>query len=286
MNNILITGAGYLSSNLLLRLCMDEYANIYNNIVVISRGEKEQHELKLKLHSDKIKFILCDIRNNDRLTKILINNNIKIVIHTGALKRIDNSNYENIEEMISINYKASLFLAMICKELNIKVFLVSTDKAVQPINLYGFTKMLSELEFLKYEHNVFRFGNIRGSTGSVLSHWNNGGLDLVDKPEKTRRFFIDVEEAVKFIIKNLDTQLKSCIFIPLTLSVSMKELWDDFNIGGRVQYKTIKLSKIEKRREILINKNESLRSVKDETGYIIYPIKNALTSKIEFELIA
>lgn len=214
---LVIGGTGTLGEEVLKR-----YSGLDYDVHVISRGEHKQQIFKKKY--PKFKFHICDIRDKQALRPHITSS--KLVYHFAALKSIDICE-DNPMECFKTNVLGTINIAELCVELGVKrcVF-SSTDKAVDPISAYGYTKALSEkilFDFNRKQENcefiIFRWGNILGSQGSVLPFFIDQikkGLPAPLTNERMTRFFLSIEEAVTFMLSTLDNKysLKGNILIP------------------------------------------------------------------------
>jgi len=204
-------------------------------IIVFSRDEAKQFYLAQELnYNPKVKMVLGDVQNYDSLFQAT--KNVDIVIHAAALKRVE-SIESNVEEAIKTNVIGSinLFKACVINKVD-KAIYVSTDKSCCPINAYGASKFLAEKIFNNYDRNnistIFssvRFGNIIGSTGSIMSIFSdklkkNENVPLTD-PRMTR-FIITKEEAVECIFKAIRYAVGGEIFIKKLLAIKIVDFID------------------------------------------------------------
>jgi len=199
---IILGGTGTLGKELIKRLHKN------NDILVISRDEHKHQSLKKEF--PKVRFALGDIRNIES-SKLLFKNK-DVVFHVAALKHVDYLE-DNPMESLQTNTLASFDIANVCIENNIKhcVF-SSTDKAVYPINTYGFSKALSEKIFLhfntiqdKTKFKVYRWPNVIGSTGSALPYFVKllkEGTKIPVTDARMTRFWIKIDEAVDFVLSS------------------------------------------------------------------------------------
>lgn len=176
------------------------------NITIYSRNEYLQYKLKQKLLG--CNFILGDIRSYNRLIDSIPQGSI--VVHMAAIKHVSAS-YENPYETIDINVNGTINVIRACKEKNVKkcVF-ISTDKAVNPINLYGSTKMIGEDLFLNEDERfkIVRGGNLMGSSGSVLPYY----LELIKQGKKKlplshmdcKRYWMEFRDMSRLIMYSID----------------------------------------------------------------------------------
>jgi|TARA_B100001750_G_scaffold247042_1_gene271409 UDP-N-acetylglucosamine 4,6-dehydratase/UDP-glucose 4-epimerase len=220
---ILITGGtGSLGQALTKRLLEHDV----DTIRIFSRNESKQIEMESKFSDKRLRFLLGDIRDFDRLNRAL--EDIDIVFHAAALKHVPVIEY-NPFEAIKTNVIGSQNVISACLEQNVeRAICIGTDKAVFPINTYGATKLLMEKLFVtasnylnkKRYHTKFitlRYGNVIGSSGSVIPKFieqikNNKSITITDP--KMTRFSITMDEALDFILKASEIGQGSEIFVP------------------------------------------------------------------------
>ena len=212
MSSILITGgSGYFGKAMVTHLLKDD---TYERICIYSRDEAKQAVIRESFNNDKrLRFFVGCIRDKDRLKRAM--NGVDHVIHAAALKRIEVGHYAP-DEMAKTNIFGTMNIVDACASSGVKkAVLLSSDKAYQPISPYGQSKALAESLFLGGnniygEHgpiySVVRYGNVAGSTGSVIPRWreqlkNSDTVNVTD-PECTR-FWMFVGEAIDLVIRSL-----------------------------------------------------------------------------------
>lgn len=208
--NILITGGtGSFGQAFVRRLLKDGTAK---RIVIYSRNEHSQAEMRERFDSDKLRFFIGDIRDRDRLRRAL--DGVEIAIHAAALKRIEVGAYDPIE-MVKTNVNGTMNLIEAAIDAKVKrVVGLSSDKAWQPVSPYGQSKALAESLLLNANNisgqrgpkfTVTRYGNVAGSRGSVIPRWKAmkaSGIDVVPvtDPDCTR-FWMWMDEAVDLVLR-------------------------------------------------------------------------------------
>ena len=248
-------------------------------IIIYSRDELKQYNLKKELKSEKVRYLLGDIRDYDRLKFAL--KDVDIVIHAAALKHVDVAEY-NPFEFIKTNVLGAQNIIQACHKNNIKkVIALSTDKASSPINLYGATKLISDKLFVSannYKGNndirfsVVRYGNVMGSRWSVLPLFlkqkrENNFFSITDK--SMTRFNITLQESVRFVLFSIKEMKGGEIFIPKLRSYRVSDLVNAISKKPRIKY--IGLRPGEKKHEEMISVNESLNTVECKSYYVILP---------------
>lgn len=252
-------------------------------IIIFSRDELKQYHLKKKLfkHNKKLRFFIGDIRDMDRLRSVISDSDT--IIHAAALKQVDTCEY-NPEECIKTNILGSNNLIKIALEKKInKSILISTDKAVNPINLYGACKLAAEKIFISAnttkgssncKFSVVRYGNVINSRGSVIPLF----LDLFKKGEKIpltdermTRFFITLKETVDFVDNSIKLMTGGEIFVPKIRSILIK----DIILALGAKYYNMGLRVGEKIHETLVSEEEKLYSTETANSFVIRPLLKA-----------
>jgi UDP-N-acetylglucosamine 4,6-dehydratase len=202
-------------------------------IVVFSRDELKQFELAMKITDPRVRWFLGDVRDEARLERAL--HGVDYVVHAAALKQVPAAEY-NPMECIKTNVLGAENLINACIDAKVKrVVALSTDKAVNPINLYGATKLCADKLFVAANHlsggagtrfATVRYGNVVGSRGSVIpffmDHRKHGWLPITD--ERMTRFWITLEEGVKFVASCLDVMEGGEIFVPKIATMRIIDL--------------------------------------------------------------
>ncbi len=241
---ILITGGtGTLGKALTRELIKD---NSYKGIRIFSRDEEKHRIMREEFGSDKrISYLIGDVADKDRLYRAM--NGVDIVIHTAAMKQVPACEENPIEAVkTNINGTVNVIDCAINNGVE-KVFFISTDKAVKPLNLYGATKCVAEKLILDANlyspHNTrfsaCRYGNILGSRGSVLRIWQqqtDEGNDISVTSLPMTRFWLKKETAVKFILTCIANMHGGEIFIPKMKSCNMETFAEAFleSLGDNV----------------------------------------------------
>ena len=229
-NGILITGGtGSLGRTIAKKLLSGTY---YNRICIYSRDEHKQETLERELgKNDRMRYFIGDVRDRDRLTFAMAG--CEDVIHTAALKIIPTAEY-NPMEVIKTNILGTenIIWASMLQKID-KVMVLSTDKAVSPLNLYGATKLCAEKLSLAYNGktqtkiSVARYGNVANSNGSVIPLFKKlvaRGNELTITDENMTRFWITLDEVVEFVLGSLEKMNGGEIFIPKMPSFKIMDL--------------------------------------------------------------
>jgi len=215
---VVVGGTGTLGQALIRRILLNED----DHVICISRDELKQKAVKAEIGSPRVSFVLGDVRDKDSMRHSIIGSHA--VFHVAALKHID-SVEENPMEGMKTNVMGTANVAdLVMKHRVPYMVFSSTDKAVEPINIYGMTKAISERHLfnLNKSHvggafSVFRWGNVLGSRGSVLHSFalslkQRKTIDLTH-PQMTR-FWIPIDEAARFMLENYTTAPRDRACIP------------------------------------------------------------------------
>ena len=252
-------------------------------LIIFSRDELKQSEMKLKFPENKYKYLryfIGDVRDANRL--IIATKNVDYLIHAAALKQIDTAEY-NPMEVIATNVTGANNVIAACIENNVKkVIALSTDKAASPVSLYGATKLLSDKLFVAANNiagkggtnfSVVRYGNVLGSRGSIIPFFKKLSLNKKNKipitNKKMTRFFITLDEGVSFIVKNFQRMRGGEIFVPKIPSLNILDLAKV--IAPNNEIKSIGLRPGEKLHEVMCPFDESSNVVEYKNFYVIRP---------------
>ena len=290
--NILITGGTGSFGNEFVYHLLKNYK--CNKVIIFSRDELKQHNMKIKFNSFKnLRFLIGDIRDLERLKFAF--RDVDYVVHAAALKQVPIAEYNPLE-FIKTNIMGSSNIVTAALDNQVKkVIALSTDKAVNPINLYGATKLCAEKIFIdanaitgrKFtKFSIVRYGNVLNSRGSVIpiilkaKSENKKEVPLTD--ERMTRFFISLNEAVKFVIRSLNLMDKGEIFVPKMPSVYIKDLIK--TIYPSCKFKKVGIRPGEKIDELLISEIESSDAYEIKDGYVLISKKTYFASKLKEKL--
>ena len=287
--NILITGGTGSFGNEFVSHLLKNYK--CNKIIVFSRDELKQYEMKIKFNNLKnLRFFIGDIRDLDRLKFAF--RDVDFVVHAAALKHVPIAEYNPLE-FIKTNIMGSSNIVTAALDTQVKkVMALSTDKAVNPMNLYGATKLCAEKIFLdanalsgtkSTKFSVVRYGNVLNSRGSIipliLKIKSEKKLEVPLTDEKMTRFFISLTDAVKFVISSFKLMDKGEIFVPKMPSVFIKDLIK--SIYPTCKIKNIGIRPGEKIDEMLISEIESADAYELKNGYALISKKTYFSSKLK-----
>jgi UDP-N-acetylglucosamine 4,6-dehydratase len=236
--NILITGCGFFTNHFVARLLAEEE---YERICIYSRDEFKHAKLRERFDNDKrLRFFIGDVRDKDRLRHAMQGGphfqRMNHVVHGAALKRIETANY-NPGELAKTNVIGTANVVDCCQECGVqKAVLLSTDKAFEPISAYGQSKALAESLFLAANGTggpcstrfmVTRYGNVAGSTGSVIPTWRSAEADgktiRIVRDEVTR-FWMNARQAVELVLLALNEDLPTDLVIPTLRAFTLRDL--------------------------------------------------------------
>ncbi|SDC92274.1 UDP-N-acetylglucosamine 4,6-dehydratase (inverting) [Halanaerobium congolense] len=274
---ILVTGGTGSFGKKFTQMILDEYD--VKKLIIFSRGELKQAEMKAEFDNHpKLRFFIGNVRDKDRIYRAF--DGVDIVIHAAALKRIPECEYNPFEAIkTNVNGAQNVIDAAIDKGVE-KVVALSTDKAANPINLYGATKLCSDKLFTagnayaggkKTKFGVVRYGNVMGSRGSVIPFFKKmketGILPITD-PRMTR-FWITLEDAVKLVLKALDKMQGGEIFVPKIPSMKVTDLAEA--IAPECKQEIVGIRSGEKLHEVMIPRAASRHTIEFEDYYVIEP---------------
>ena len=283
MKKILITGGTGSFGNAVVDVYLKK--NNFKKIYILSRDENKQHHMNLKYNSSKLEFILGDVRDLDQLKDKI--KDVDVVFHAAALKHVP-SNELNPLEAIKTNILGTNNVIKSCKANNIKkLILLSTDKAVYPINTMGLSKAIAEKLILNESYkkstliSIVRYGNVLNSRGSVVETFIK---QLIDKKfknitltdERMTRFLLPLNEAVDLVNLAEQTKTYGQIYIKKAPSAKIidvaKACMQLLKIKKKIKYIGIRLG--EKLHETLISSEESIFVKEYPNHFVIQNKKN------------
>jgi UDP-N-acetylglucosamine 4,6-dehydratase/5-epimerase len=261
--------------------CTEILLNNYNPeiIRIYSRGEFIQSQMEQKFHDERLRFLIGDVRDRTRLNRAM--NDVDVIIHAAALKQVPACEYNPIEAVrTNIEGTINVVDTAIDNEIQ-KMMLISTDKAVHPVNLYGATKMVAEKMTIQgnsyaggknTRFSCVRYGNVIGSRGSVIPLFreqmrNSGEITITD--ERMTRFWITLDQGVNFVIKCIDRMKGGEIFVPRIPSMSVMDILKA--VAPDAKYRIIGIRPGEKLHEILITEDESRHGREFDDYFVIEP---------------
>ena len=265
--------------------CFTKYALTHYNpkkIIIYSRDEFKQYLMQneFKEYESKMRYFIGDVRDKDRLKRAF--EGVDYVIHAAALKQVPACEY-NPNEAIKTNINGAQNVIDAALDSNVKkVVALSTDKAVNPVNLYGGTKLVSDKLFVAanaYAGNkdisfsIVRYGNVAGSRGSLIPLFNNiiknGGTELPITDFRMTRFWISLTEGVELVIKALKEAKGGETFISKIPSFKVTDLAEAMLPG--CTKKEIGIRPGEKLHEIMVTPEDSFNTYEYDKHFIVYP---------------
>ena len=249
-------------------------------LIIFSRDELKQHEMRIGgFDHPSLRYFIGDVRDVDRLRRAM--HGVEVVVHAAALKQVPACEYNPIEAiMTNVLGGRNVIEASLDSGVR-RVMAISTDKAVNPINLYGATKLCAEKLFIQsnayagreeIRFSCVRYGNVVGSRGSVIPLFKKQrkrGKVTVTDPRMTR-FWITLEQGVRFVIRCLEQMHGGEVFVPKIPSMNLLDLAKAVAPECRVE--EIGIRPGEKVHEVLVAEDEARHSLELEDMYVVQPI--------------
>jgi UDP-N-acetylglucosamine 4,6-dehydratase len=248
-------------------------------VIVFSRDELKQHEMRtMGFNQPNLRYFIGDIRDRERLVRAM--HGVDIVVHAAALKQVPACEYNPMEAVkTNIIGTSNVVEAALDAGVN-KLMALSTDKAVNPVNLYGATKLAAEK--LTVQSNAYaggmatrfscvRYGNVVGSRGSVvpifLKQRESGTLTITD--ERMTRFWLSLDQGVQFVISCIEQMEGGEVFVPKIPSMKVIDLANA--VAPRAKVNIIGIRPGEKLHEVLISEDEARHTVELDRMFIVQP---------------
>jgi len=288
--SVLITGGTGSFGHRYVSTLLEQYD--LKRLVIYSRDELKQYEMAMKFrgHENVMRFFIGDVRDTFRLKEAA--RGIDIIIHAAAIKHVPIAEY-NPMECIKTNIHGAENVIQAALENNVKhVMALSTDKAANPINLYGATKLASDKLFVaannmsggRTKFAVVRYGNVVGSRGSVVPFFKNlikeGADSLPITHKDMTRFWITLQQGVDFVLKCMERMAGGEIFVPKIPSVRIVDLAKA--MAPDLPIKIIGIRPGEKLHEIMCPADDSHLTVEFDDYFIISPSIVFYSRKIDF----
>ena len=262
-------------------------------IIIYSRDELKQSEMAITYNESCMRYFIGDVRDFDRLDTAM--KGVDFVIHAAAMKQVPIAEY-NPMECIKTNINGAQNVIDACIKNDIKKCIaLSTDKACNPVNLYGATKLASDKLFIAANNlvgkketrfSVTRYGNVVGSRGSVVPLFRklikNGAKELPITDERMTRFWISLEDGVKFVFSNFERMHGGEIFIPKIPSMKIIDLARV--MAPDLKRKIIGIRAGEKLHEIMISSDDSHLTYEFDDYYIIAPSIKFSNVELNYEI--
>jgi UDP-N-acetylglucosamine 4,6-dehydratase len=248
-------------------------------LIVFSRDELKQHEMRAGgLDQPNMRFFIGDVRDRERLRRAM--HGVHVVVHAAALKQVPACEY-NPMEAVKTNIVGTSNVVEAALDAGVaKVIALSTDKAVNPVNLYGATKLAAEK--LTVQSNAYaagtatryacvRYGNVVGSRGSVvpvfLEQRARGSLTITD--ERMTRFWLSLEQGVRFVIECIGAMNGGEVFVPKIPSMKVVDLARA--IAPKAALQVVGIRPGEKLHEVLISEDEARNAIERDRMYVVKP---------------
>ncbi len=276
--SILITGGTGSFGKMFITMLLENYNP--KKVIVYSRDELKQFEMQQKFNAPCMRYFIGDVRDEARLEKAMYK--VDYVVHAAALKQVPAAEYNPMEcIMTNVHGAQNVINAAIACGVK-KVIALSTDKAANPINLYGATKLCSDKLFTAANamvgdretcFAVVRYGNVVGSRGSVVPFFKNlvanGAKELPITDERMTRFWLKLEDGVNFVFKNFERMQGGEIFIPKIPSMRVVDLAKA--IAPELPIKVIGIRPGEKLHEVMCPSDLYYDTVEFADHFVIKP---------------
>ncbi|MDT7947019.1 MAG: UDP-N-acetylglucosamine 4,6-dehydratase (inverting) [Thermoflexus sp.] len=274
---VLVTGGTGSFGKKFVEIMLQEYHP--KKLIIFSRDEFKQHQMRMSgFDHPSLRYFIGDVRDKDRLHRAFVG--VDIVVHAAALKQVPACEYNPIEAIMTNVMGARNVIDAALDTGVKKVIALSTDKAVNPINLYGATKLCAEKLFVQSNayagatgtrFSCVRYGNVVGSRGSVIQIFleqRRSGRVTVTDPRMTR-FWITLEQAVRFVIRCIEQMHGGEVFVPKIPSMNIMDLVEAIAPGCEIEYIGIRPG--EKLHEVLISEDEARHTLEFDDMFVILP---------------
>lgn len=284
---VLVTGGTGSFGQRFTQLALERYKP--RKLIIFSRDEQKQFEMRRAFPLDKfpnIRFFIGDVRDKDRLRRAF--DGVDVVIHAAALKHVPTCEYDPIEA-VKTNILGASNVVEAALDCNVhRAIALSTDKAANPINLYGATKLCSDKLFVagnSYAGShptrfaVVRYGNVVGSRGSVVPHFlsiRKRGVVPITDPRMTR-FMITLDQAVEFVIESLSRMEGGEIFVPKLPSMNIMDIARA--IAPDCKTEIVGIRPGEKLHEVMIPEDASRHTLEYSGHFAVMPTHESWASK-------
>ncbi len=279
--SILVTGGTGSFGKFFIRNVLDRYKPA--RLIVYSRDELKQFEMEQEFKShpnDCLRFFIGDVRDRDRLSLAL--RGVDIVVHAAAMKQVPIAEY-NPMECIRTNIDGAENVVRAALDRGVaKVIALSTDKAANPINLYGASKLASDKIFVSANniagasgprYSVVRYGNVVGSRGSVIPFFqkiiDSGAGELPITDARMTRFWITLQQGVNFVLSSMEMMTGGEIFVPKIPSMKITDLAQVMAPG--LKHKFVGIRPGEKLHEVMVTSDDGRNTLELPDRYIIEP---------------
>ncbi|MEO8027449.1 MAG: UDP-N-acetylglucosamine 4,6-dehydratase (inverting) [Bryobacteraceae bacterium] len=276
-STILVTGGTGSFGKQFARILIEEYQP--KKLIIFSRDELKQYEMRVGGYDhESLRYFLGDVRDESRLRRAF--DDVDVVVHAAALKQVPACEYNPIEAVLTNVMGARNIIEAALDAGVQRVLALSTDKAVNPVNLYGATKLVSEKLFV--QANAYagagptrfacvRYGNVVGSRGSVVPLFrdqrHSGSITVTD-PRMTR-FWLTLEQGVRFVIQAIEKMHGGEVFIPKIPSMSILHLANA--LAPDCQIREVGIRPGEKIHEVLLSEDEARQALELDDMFVIRP---------------
>jgi UDP-N-acetylglucosamine 4,6-dehydratase len=252
-----------------------------NKIIIYSRDELKQSQMQQEYTQDCMRYFIGDVRDRDRL--VMATKGVDFVVHAAALKQVPAAEYNPMECIkTNINGAENVIHAALTNDVP-RIIALSTDKAANPINLYGATKLCSDKLFVAANNlsgashpgrfAVVRYGNVVGSRGSVVPFFqeliNKGADHLPITDARMTRFWITLQQGVDFVLDNFQRMKGGELFVPKLPSIKITELATA--MAPKMAHKVVGIRPGEKLHEVMCPQDDSHLTLEFKKHYVIQP---------------
>jgi len=289
--SILITGGSGSFGKMYVRTILERYKP--KRLIIYSRDELKQFEMQQLYNDACMRYFIGDVRDRDRLIQATAD--VDFIIHAAALKQVPAAEYNPMECIrTNIHGAENVIHAALANNVE-KVIALSTDKAANPINLYGATKLASDKLFVaannmagqhKTRFAVVRYGNVVGSRGSVVPFFQNlingGATSLPITDEAMTRFWISLQQGVDFVLKNFERMHGGEIFVPKIPSVRIVDLARA--MAPDLAQHVIGIRPGEKLHEIMCPSDDSHLTLEFHDHYVLTPTIKFFRGDVDYKI--
>ncbi len=286
---ILITGGTGSFGKKYVKTLLERYSP--KKVIVFSRDELKQYEMAQTYNSPEMRYFIGDVRDRDRMTQST--EGVDYIIHAAALKQVPAAEYNPVECIkTNIDGAQNVIHAAIANGVE-KVIALSTDKAANPINLYGATKLASDKLFVAANNMaggkitrfaVVRYGNVVGSRGSVVPFFeglrDSGATSLPITHTDMTRFWISLQQGVDFVLKNFERMKGGEIFVPKIPSVRVTDLAEAIAPG--LEHHVVGIRPGEKLHEIMCPADDSHLTLEFDDHFVLKPTITFFDRDVDF----
>ena len=274
---VMVTGGTGSFGRKFVQIMLEDHHPV--KLIIFSRDELKQHEMRMTgLDHPNLRYFIGDVRDQMRLRRAM--HGVDIVVHAAALKQVPACEYNPIEAIMT-NIMGGRNVIEAALDVGVeRVIALSTDKAVNPINLYGATKLAAEKLFIQSNSyaggrgtrfSCVRYGNVVGSRGSVvpvfLRQRDQGRISVTD--ERMTRFWLSLEQGVRFTIRCMEQMQGGEVFVPKIPSMRIVDLARAIAPDCEVDYIGIRPG--EKLHEVLISEDEARHTIELEDMFVVEP---------------